>query len=146
MARGVLPTARMTPPEEAFQIRVSEPPAVWDDCPTIVDDRPPFPSAELATVLIEDDGVPTVIFEDERTIDASGSELIPETLPAQPPALPLPLCRTLQASDSWIDELPEAARRVLLDACREVPAWPRAPRIEGAVARPLARLAGNQPS
>jgi hypothetical protein len=66
--------------------------------------------------------------------------LVPE--PVQPPALPVPLVRRV---DAWIDELPEAARRVLLDARDAQPSWPLVERTEGAVLRPKQRIPSLRP-
>ncbi|MCB9637159.1 MAG: hypothetical protein H6721_34040 [Sandaracinus sp.] len=66
--------------------------------------------------------------------------LVPE--PVQPPALPVPLVRR---ADAWIDELPEAARRVLLDAQDAQPSWPLVERTDGAVLRPKQRIPSLRP-
>jgi hypothetical protein len=71
---------------------------------------------------------------------ASKPRLVPE--PVQPPALPVPLVRRV---DAWIDELPEAARRVLLDARDAQPSWPLVERTEGAVLRPKQRIPSLRP-
>ncbi|MCB9623989.1 MAG: hypothetical protein H6723_11760 [Sandaracinus sp.] len=60
----------------------------------------------------------------------------------QPPALPVPLVRR---ADAWIDELPEAARRVLLDAQDAQPSWPLVERTDGAVLRPKQRIPSLRP-
>lgn len=70
----------------------------------------------------------------------SKPRLIPE--PVQPPALPVPLVRRV---DAWIDELPEAARRVLLDARDAQPSWPIVERTEGAVLVPKQRIPSLRP-
>ncbi len=59
-----------------------------------------------------------------------------------PPPLPIPLVRR---ADAWIDELPEAARRVLLEARAARPSWPLVERAEGAVLRPRPRIPSLQP-
>ena len=70
----------------------------------------------------------------------SKPRLVPE--PVQPPALPVPLVRRV---DAWIDELPEAARRVLLDARDAQPSWPIVQRTEGAVLVPKQRIPSLRP-
>lgn len=59
-----------------------------------------------------------------------------------PPPLPIPLVRR---ADAWIDELPEAARRVLLEARAARPSWPLVERAEGAVLRPRPRIPSLRP-
>lgn len=55
----------------------------------------------------------------------------------EPPPLPFALRRARGREDeSWIHELPEAARQVLMAARYPVESWPRAPRVLGAVAMP----------
>lgn len=74
----------------------------------------------------------------------SAIALKPRLIPApvQPPALPVPLVRRV---DAWIDELPEAARRVLLDARDAQPSWPIVERTEGAVLVPKQRIPSLRP-
>jgi hypothetical protein len=66
----------------------------------------------------------------------------PAKVVSEPPALPLPLVRRV---DAWIDELPEAARRVLLDARDAQPSWPIVERTGGAVLRPKQRIPSLRP-
>jgi len=76
-------------------------------------------------------------FDDEPTVIQVRDEVFPE----EPPALPLPLLRSRAHADkSWIDALPDAARRVLETARRAQPDWPLAPRVVGAVATPNQRI------
>jgi len=77
---------------------------------------------------------------DAPPASAPKPRLVPE--PVQPPALPVPLVRRV---DAWIDELPEAARRVLLDARDAQPSWPLVERTEGAVLRPKQRIPSLRP-
>ena len=56
-----------------------------------------------------------------------------------------PWGRRLAPRRAWIDELPEAARRVLLDARDAQPSWPLVERTEGAVLRPKQRIPSLRP-
>ncbi|MBX3250868.1 MAG: hypothetical protein KF901_27060 [Myxococcales bacterium] len=56
---------------------------------------------------------------------------------AEPPALPLPLVRR---ADRWLEELPEAARRVLEEARALRPSWPLQERAEGVVLVPKQKI------
>lgn len=94
----------------------------------------------LAIAMQGDRAVPEVSSGRVAAATASKPRLVPE--PVQPPALPVPLVRRV---DAWIDELPEAARRVLLDARDAQPSWPLVERTEGAVLRPKQRIPSLRP-
>jgi hypothetical protein len=94
----------------------------------------------LAIAMQGDRAVPEASSERVASAPAAKPRLVPE--PVQPPALPVPLVRRV---DAWIDELPEAARRVLLDARDAQPSWPLVERTEGAVLRPKQRIPSLRP-
>ena len=94
----------------------------------------------LAIALQGDRSVPEASSAHVASAPAAKPRLVPE--PVQPPALPVPLVRRV---DAWIDELPEAARRVLLDARDAQPSWPLVARTEGAVLRPKQRIPSLRP-
>lgn len=94
----------------------------------------------LAIAMQGDRAVPEASSEGVASAPAAKPRLVPE--PVQPPALPVPLVRRV---DAWIDELPEAARRVLLDARDAQPSWPLVERTEGAVLRPKQRIPSLRP-
>jgi len=94
----------------------------------------------LAIAMQGDRSVPEASSERVASAPAAKPRLVPE--PVQPPALPVPLVRRV---DAWIDELPEAARRVLLDARDAQPSWPLVERTEGAVLRPKQRIPSLRP-
>lgn len=87
---------------------------------------------------------PRAPYEAELQLDFDDAETVvmdrPELDQPVPPALPLPLLRVRRPADGWLAELPPPARRVLEASRTQAAVWPRAPRIEGAVARPFARL------
>jgi hypothetical protein len=55
----------------------------------------------------------------------------------RPPALPFDLRRVKRPSYSWVEGLPRVVRQALQDAANPAPAWPFAPRVAGAIARPV---------
>jgi hypothetical protein len=84
------------------------------------------------------------IDDDEPTI----IDVRPSDLDAMP-ALPLPLRRARARGairdDRWLDALTPETRDVLERARRLAGSWPRAPRIDGAVAVPLQKIPSLRP-
>ena len=62
--------------------------------------------------------------------------------PQRPPALPFDLLRVKRPSQSWVEGLPSVVREALQDAASPAPAWPFAPRVAGAIARPVSTEVG----
>lgn len=85
----------------------------------------------------------TIEFEEEITVvdlDDEIEEIAREdSVTLVPPPLPFPLVERFAptTSDDWVMNLSPKARAVLKSAERAKPAWPRVPRIIGAVATPI---------
>lgn len=82
----------------------------------------------------EDDDEEETLFMNRKVVEAVFNKS-----KAEPPALPLPLlCRADE--QSWLERLPAESRQVLEKARRPMPQWPKANRVDAAVARPVKRI------